>query len=255
MVMKMVATLDAGSCTDPVRFEQLRQLAQLERDGFAVVENITDLDDLAVIRGEIDELLLRDDVPTKELGERGSSPQIIEIWWPSKLSKRIANSRFVQSARDLSEAHFRTGVAYNFDHAIVKPPFNFKETAWHQDYAYNRKFNFSNRLHWWLPLHDVTIEQGCMFFMRGSHRMGRLKHVPVAGTSDALKTILPEKAEVVACPLHAGSATVHTQATLHCSGPNRTGSTRYAFILQFERSTWATKLRTAVKSLRWERGW
>jgi phytanoyl-CoA hydroxylase len=83
--------------------------------------------------------------------------------------------------------------------------------------------------------------------VRGSHRMGLLPHVRVAATSDALKTTLPEKADIVSCPLKAGSATVHTQATLHYTGPNKTSSARYAFILQFERSTWATRLYTSVK--------
>ena len=148
-----------------------------------------------------------------------------------------------------SEAYYRREATHNFDHAIVKPPFNLRETAWHQDFAYNNRFSFSERLHWWLPLHDVTVDQGCMSFVRGSHRIGRLPRVRVGATSDALKTSLPEKAEVVSCPLKVGSATVHTQATLHCAGPNKTSAARYAFILQFERSTWATRLRTSIKSM------
>jgi len=255
LVTRMLTTVAAKPSCSSLQYRQLQQLARLDQDGFAVVDNITDLDDLAVIRGEIDELLRRGDVSTKELGERGSSPQIIEIPWPSKLSKRIAGSCFVQNARAISEAYFRREVAHNFDHAIIKPPFNFRETAWHQDLAYNNRFSFSDRLHWWLPLHDVTIEQGCMYYVRGSHRMGRLPHAAVAATSDALKTSLPEKADVVSCPLKAGSATVHTRATLHCTGPNKTSSARYAFILQFERSTWAMRLRTSVKSLVWGPDW
>jgi ectoine hydroxylase-related dioxygenase (phytanoyl-CoA dioxygenase family) len=231
-----------------VPYQQLAQLAHLDQDGFAVVENITDLDDLAVIRNEIDELLRRGDVPTKELGERGDSPQIIEIRRPMKLSEQIAGSRFVRNARAASEAYFDRRVTCNFDHAIVKPAFTFRETAWHQDFAYNTRFRFAERLHWWLPLHDVSTDQGCMHFVRGSHRMGRLPHVRVAATSDALKTTLPEKADVVSCPLKAGSATAHTQATLHFTGPNKTNSVRYAFILQFEPTTWATRLRTSVRA-------
>lgn len=174
----------------------------------------TDLDDLTVIRDEINELLDRGNVPTKELGERGNSRQIVEIWWPSKLSKRIADSCFVQNARAISEAYFGREVTHNFDHAIIIPPFNLRETAWHQDFAYNNRFSLSNRLHWWLPLHEVTIDQGCMNFVRGSHRIGRLPHVRVGPTSDALKTRLPENADVVSCPLKVGSATVHTQSSV-----------------------------------------
>ncbi|MDH2352580.1 phytanoyl-CoA dioxygenase family protein [Bradyrhizobium sp. SSUT112] len=251
-----LATSAAKVSEGIVLHQQLAQLAQLDEDGFAVVESITDLEDIAVIRNEIDELLRRGHVPKKELGERGGSPQIIEILWPMKSSERIARSCFVRNACAASEAYFGHRVTHNFDHAIIKPAFNFRETAWHQDFAYSPWFSFSarKRLHWWLPLHDVSTDQGCMHFVRGSHRMGSLPHVRVAATSDALKTTLPENADVVACPLKAGSATVHTEATLHFTGPNKTSAARYAFILQLERSTWATRLRTSVKSLVWKFG-
>jgi Phytanoyl-CoA dioxygenase (PhyH) len=221
-----------------------RYLATLEQDGFAVVENVTDLEDINLIRSAIEKLLRRSDVPTQELGERGGLPQIIEILRPSLISNEIAESRFVKSAKAISEEFFGQKVTYHFDHAIIKPPMNLKETPWHQDQAYAHRFNVAiDRLHWWLPLHDVSSDQGCMQFVRGSHQMGRLPHVPVAATSDAIKTSLPKKADVVTCPLRAGSATVHLPATLHHTGPNKTSSPRYAFILHIARSNWATSLR------------
>src|SRR5262245_46724622 len=119
---------------------KLEQLARLDQDGFAIVDDITDFDDLAVIRDEIERLLRRIDVPKKELGERGGAPQIVEISWPSRLSKPIAESRFIQNAQAVSEAYFRRPVSHHFDHAIVKPPYSFRETAWHQDFAYNTRF-------------------------------------------------------------------------------------------------------------------
>jgi hypothetical protein len=223
----------------------------LEHDGFAIVENITDAKDLGRIRSAIEKLLRRSDVPTRELGERGGSPQIIEIARPLLLSSAIAESRFVQNAKAISEQYFGERATYHFDHAIVKPPMNLKETAWHQDTAYSHRFNFAvDRLHWWLPLHDVSRDQGCMQFVRGSHKIGRLPHTPVAATSDAIRTILPENADVVSCPLQAGCATVHLPTTLHYTGPNRTDHPRYAFVVQFARANWASPLRLLLEKLR-----
>jgi ectoine hydroxylase-related dioxygenase (phytanoyl-CoA dioxygenase family) len=148
--------------------------ALLEQDGFALVENVTDLEDINSIRNAVDEVL-RSDVPTRELGERGGSPQIIEVAKPLLLSSEIAGSRFVRNAKSISEEYFGQRATYHFDHAIIKPPANLKETAWHQDTAYSHRLNFAkDRLHWWLPLHDVSCDQGCMQFVRGSHKIGRL---------------------------------------------------------------------------------
>jgi ectoine hydroxylase-related dioxygenase (phytanoyl-CoA dioxygenase family) len=218
-------------------------ILRLEQDGFAVVEDVTDLEDISVIRQAIENCLHRDNVKTKELGERGGAPQIIEIVRPCLLAEEILHSRFFRNAKAFSEKYFEHEVVYHFDHAIIKPPMNQKETAWHQDSAYSHQLNFAaQRLHWWLPLHDVSVEQGCMRFVRGSQKIGQLRHVSVGATSDAIKTLLPNDAEVVVCPLKAGSATIHVPATLHSTGPNATERTRFAFILQFARSNWTHRL-------------
>ena len=140
----------------------------------------------------IENCLHRDDVKTRELGERGGAPQIIEIARPCLLAEEISRSRFFRNAKAFSEKYFEHEVVYHFDHAIIKPPMNQRETAWHQDSAYSHRLNFAaQRLHWWLPLHDVSVEQGCMRFVRGSHKIGQLRHVSVGATSDAIKTLLP----------------------------------------------------------------
>src|SRR4029077_15555646 len=94
-------------------------------------------------------------------------------------------------------------------------------------------WRFHNRVHWWLPLHDVPIEQGCMRYVPGTHHSSRMKHVAGGPTSDAIKTFLPEQSKVVDCPVTAGSACVHLPKTLHSAGPNITQLPREAYIVQF----------------------
>src|SRR3984957_1185448 len=75
----------------------------LEHDGFAVVEDVTDLDDIGVIHQAIENCLHRDDVKTRELGERGGAPQIIEIARPCLLAEEISRSLFFRNAKAFSE--------------------------------------------------------------------------------------------------------------------------------------------------------
>ena len=48
-----------------------------------------------------------------------------------------------------------------------------------------------------------------------------------------MQTDLPPGAEPIACPLPLGSATIHTERTLHYTGPNHSSAARYAWVVQF----------------------
>jgi len=126
-----------------------------------------------------------------------------------------------------------------FDHCIIKPPFNNAATAWHQDCAYARPITLSaRRLHWWLPLQEATRENGCMEFVPGSHLGRVLPHRPRSVHAHALQTRLPVDALPVACPLPVGGATVHLPKTLHHTGPNNSPAPRLAWIVQIGIKGW-----------------
>lgn len=209
-------------------------LGQLGRDGFAVVEAIATADDIAVIREAMLRVMGRSDTTIRELGERGGAPQIQEVHHIASRAPEILETEFYKRSKEFSETFLRKPVHLKFDHVILKPPMNNKETAWHQDAAYAPRFwRYHARVHWWLPLHDVSVEQGCLQYVPGTQHSHRMKHGPVSPASDALRTYLPEGATVVPCPVKAGSACAHLPHTLHCTGPNVTDRPREAFILQF----------------------
>src|SRR3569833_2700619 len=63
-----------------------------------------------------------------------------------------------------------------FDHAIYKLPRNKASTAWHQDEAYSGRAIPLRSVHFWIPLQDATIDNGCMWFIPGSNHGGVLPH-------------------------------------------------------------------------------
>lgn len=230
----MSSVIDAGKVhytAQAVGFEEaLRGLAQ---DGFAVVDIATPRD-IDVIRQAVRRVLARDDAVFRELGERTGTPQIQELHHIASRAPEIMETDFFSRAKEFSQSFLKSSVHLKFDHVILKPAMSNRETGWHQDAAYTpRIWRFHNRVHWWLPLHDVPIEQGCMRYVPRTHHTSRMKHVAVAPTSDAIKTSLPEGSKVVDCPVTAGSACVHLPKTLHSAGPNATRLPREAYILQF----------------------
>jgi|SRR6516162_8371096 ectoine hydroxylase-related dioxygenase (phytanoyl-CoA dioxygenase family) len=211
-----------------------KSLRDLSQNGFAVVEDIATPKDIDVIRQIVRRVLASKDVTFHELGERTGTPQIQEVHDIFARAPEIQETDFFGRAKNFSQSFLKSAVVLRFDHVILKPPMSNRETAWHQDAAYAPRIDrFHRRVHWWLPLHDVTVEQGCMRYVPRTHHSTRMKHVAVGPTSDAVKTFLLEGSTVVECPVRVGSACVHLPKTLHSSGPNTTQLPREAYILQF----------------------
>jgi Phytanoyl-CoA dioxygenase (PhyH) len=212
--------------------------SDLLRDGFVSLDHVTDANDIEVIRTEFLSILSDRGVQKdkiRNLGDVATGPgdtQILEIVSPSTLRPRLLESQFFKRALLISGAILGPSAGLRFDHFITKPPYNRAATAWHQDGAYQRVTRSSRRLHWWLPLQDVNMDNGCMQFVRGSHAGRLLPHVPRSAGSDALKTNLPVDAMPVACPLDVGGATIHLPKTLHYTGPNNSAAPRHAWIVQ-----------------------
>lgn len=108
---------------------------------------------------------------------------------------------------------------------FIKPPGGLsKATPPHQDGFY---FHLEpcSALTLWLALDDVDQENGCLRFVRGSHRRGVRDHrrtntlgfsqgVPDFGSGSDLT-------DEVACPASAGDLIAHHALTIHRAGANR----------------------------------
>jgi ectoine hydroxylase-related dioxygenase (phytanoyl-CoA dioxygenase family) len=121
------------------------------------------------------------------------------------------------------------------DHAILKPPRHGAATPWHQDEAYWEPGLEYNSFSLWVPLQDATLENGCMQFVPGSHRLEVLPHHSINKDPrvHGLEVDGADTSAAQPCPIRAGDATAHLNRTLHYAGPNRTGAPRRAYILGF----------------------
>jgi Phytanoyl-CoA dioxygenase (PhyH) len=220
-----------------------RLRSDLFRDGFVSIADITTADDIQSIRKEILSLLVdpAEEPGVRDLGDTaatGCCARILEVASPAALRPRLLESLFFQRALHISRAILGPSARLGFDHVISKPPFNDAATVWHQDCAYKRITRSAHRLHWWLPLQDVTEANGCMQFVLASHLGPVLAHAPRSAGAHALKTNLPVGAEPVACPLKVGGATIHLPKTLHYTGPNNSDEARHAWIVQIGIRGW-----------------
>jgi hypothetical protein len=216
-------------------------ISALHRDGFVVMERVTSPEDLDRISRIMARLYRRYRFLAREryawdLGVAGvdQPPEILEINQTLELEPELASTLTFRRCRALAEVLLQQPVQYRFDHAIYKPAFNGRATAWHQDEAYTLDPALVTA-HFWVPMQDVSVEMGCMQFIPGSHRerirrhhrLERLRHAHALETDDV------DASRAVACPLRAGDVTVHFPRTLHYTGPNLTAIPRLAWSLEF----------------------
>ena len=120
------------------------------------------------------------------------------------------------------------GIRIWHDQALIKPPFG-NPTAWHLDNPY---WSFSSRdaISIWVALDDVTLANGALFYIPGSHKTARFENVGIGEKQADLFKVYPEwrQVETVGCPCPAGSAVFHNGLTAHGAGANMTNKPRRA---------------------------
>ena len=215
-------------------------VARFHQLGFMVVTDLTTREDLDTVSRLLAGLYRRfaelmDARRAHDLGsEQHDARPILEINQTVDLEPRLADTLTFRRCASLAERLLGRPVEHRFDHAIYKPPFNGAATSWHQDEAYALERRILS-VHFWVPLQDVSRDMGCMEFIPGSHRgaLGRHHRRDRLRDAHALELVGLDTSRAVPCPIRAGDATIHFPRTVHYTGPNRTGSPRLAWALEF----------------------
>jgi phytanoyl-CoA hydroxylase len=125
---------------------------------------------------------------------------------------------------------------------FMKPPGGV-EKPYHQDSPY---FSIEpmSLVTCWIALDDVTIENGCLWVVPGSHRLGPLPHSEKWLVGDREDKRVPEsefdRSTEVPVTLRPGSCSFHHSLILHMSHPNKTTTSRrgLAFHYMTSKSRW-----------------
>ena len=142
----------------------------------------------------------------------------------------ILDERIGQMAAELEGVR---GIRVWHDQALIKEPWA-EPTAWHQD---NPKWSFSSdhSISIWVALDDVTLQNGCMFFLPGTHKHRLDKDIPTdAGVGEFFKQY-PEFSEIepVAVTMLAGSCSFHNGLMVHGAHANMSPRRRRAMTCAF----------------------
>jgi ectoine hydroxylase-related dioxygenase (phytanoyl-CoA dioxygenase family) len=220
------------------------QLLALRRDGYLLVEGLASPEEAASLRAPFDRMfserrgwntgdlfdMVEIDSPVQEL----ALPQMVRA---SRYEPMLLQSRLAASARSIAEQILGPKLEHDLEHAVYKPPFSGAATPWHQDDAFHRKGSgVPESISIWMPLQDVTLENGCMQYIRGSNLGPLYPHRSPRNDPriHGLETVAPpDLTNCVAVPARAGSAVIHLSRTLHSAGVNYSDQPRRAYVLGF----------------------
>jgi ectoine hydroxylase-related dioxygenase (phytanoyl-CoA dioxygenase family) len=214
------------------------QIAAFDRDGFISIDALTDHAEVEALRGRYDELFRRasgfadgDRLELVAGGERSLLPQIVN---PERYAPELIAGRAYRNAQHIARQLLGEDFEPAGNHAIMKPAGHGAPTPWHQDEAYWDPRRAHRAISIWMPLQAVTLANGCMQFLAGSHRGPVLKHELISADAHGLRLAQALPAgPAIACELPAGAATIHAGRTLHFAGANASNAPRRALVFGF----------------------
>ena len=215
------------------------QLAEYEADGLVIARGVFAPEEVALLTRAMEEdPAVRGHILDRLDGEGRATR--IALW------NRAGDSVYGLAARvprivDTAE-RLLGGPVYHYQSKLTaKDPKVGGAWEWHQDYGY-WYYNGCLRpdmLSMMVALDRTTKANGCLQIVKGSHRLGRIDHVPLTpGQNEAdparMEPILARH-EVVHCELEPGDVLIFHCNALHRSDRNRSDSRRWTLLVCYNR--------------------
>lgn len=203
------------------------QIAAFNRDGYLAGIRIFDEEEISAIRSYFDELL------AKTLAAGGDSYSISTAHLRhGRVYDILTEPRLVARIKDLlGEDVIGWG-----SHFFCKMPGDGKRVSWHQDSSY-WPLTPSMAVTAWLAIDDASVENACMRYIPGSHKLGHLTYTLSENDEANVLNQTVAGAETLGEPvnveLKAGEISIHSDLLLHGSEANQSTKRRCGLTLRF----------------------
>ena len=213
-----------------MRFPTGEHVARYRRDGFVLVDGFLDADELADWRSATDAAVAQ----RLALGGAAAGDEYYQRTFLQLQRLADTNDAIAELVLDhrlgeiLATLAGIDGVRVWHDQALIKPPYG-NPTAWHLDNPFWSFFSH-DAISIWVALDDARVENGCLWYLPGTHRSARFELTEIGSSFGALFDAYPEwlGIEPVPAPCAAGGAVFHNGLVAHAAGANITPRSRRA---------------------------
>ena len=216
------------------------QIQSYRNDGFVVIDGWLTHDELEQWRNAYDEAV--GERTTRLPGREGPPPktgkifdniflQRVNLWQTNKrICSLLHTERIGKHAATLAGVD---AIRVYHDQALIKEPWA-NATPWHMDGAY-WSFHSRDAITIWIALDDVTVQNGCLYFLPGTFQQAEFTDIPLGSNMKGMFESCPQWAEINPVPavMKAGSCSFHNGLTPHAAGPNMTTGRRRALACVF----------------------
>ncbi|MEE3257988.1 MAG: phytanoyl-CoA dioxygenase family protein [Candidatus Latescibacterota bacterium] len=221
------------------------QIESYRQNGFLAVDDLLDPDELATWRLAVDQAVaetVAQDSASRDVRHNQAGAdnyykrvfvQCVNLWKTHDPVKALVlDTRLGQMAAEISGA---SGVRLFHDHALIKAPWA-NPTNFHIDNPMD-PYHSPQATMLWIALDDSTLQNGCLYFLPGSHQTSRVDisgTLGQAGIGDLIDDY-PEWAAIDPRPVevNAGAGIFISGMVAHAAGPNMTLRPRRAFAMLF----------------------
>ncbi len=209
------------------------QLQQFHTDGYYVVKNLFDSEEIDLLKKTaVEDRMLDQQSFGRDDGEGGSVR--LSLW------NHPGDTIYGMFARchrivDTAEQILEDEVYHYHSKMILKDAKIGGAWAWHQDYGYwyQNGLLYPDLISVFIAVDPSTKLNGCLQVIKGSHKMGRVNHILTGDQSGADMERVEEalkRMELVYVEMEPGDAVFFHSNTLHRSDQNKSDMSRWSLI-------------------------
>jgi len=205
------------------------EIANYRSDGFLAIEDFLAPEELEHWREVVDAAVADVRITPSDRNSERVFTQRMHLRRTSAAVQRLVEDPQVgQLAAELEGVD---AVRLYLDQALVKEPYG-APTQYHLDIPW-WGFTSPHACTLWVALDDSTLENGCLYFVPASHRLGLTTAGDLGPDLGALFATHPMGTQPTPCPLPAGGCSFHNGYTIHGAGANMTPGRRRAMTTAF----------------------
>lgn len=226
----------------PLQYLTPEQHERFQQDGYLVIPGFLTADEVSRTRADIARVSEQasanaatvpgfgfEPATEEEAGGHGSTNVLRKIQGAAFFVPAVREVFTAPKMLDCMQDLMGPEIYYHSSKVMFKGPGG-SAKPWHQDAAYWREFA-PNQITVWIAIDDASEENGCVWAIPGSHKLGLIPHVKRELQVEESRINLKEAIPV---PVPAGGMLIFHSLVLHMSQKNLSDKTRWAIICDYD---------------------